>query len=516
MMKVIAVPVTEKNEEWVAARFLKTNPIARNQPKPYSTFKKLKQLTVNVAELVINVVAAINDGDVPLNSVQPVLVNLIMDTLGALALATEPNLCNNCMWFFLENWTNRVSLTLRKKGQVVALTGTLTAFSRADAAILSVIEPTILGKHRFIPKYGWLLMSYFDISADAFGENGWEPASANDGVVPPNTTLRSATIPASSTVYYDVELVSFEKEKGSWELTTPEKIETFGRKKEEGNTIFKKQKRLLKWTNAYGFYIPELELAMTSNLLNFSLSDTKVHSHFEEEFRKFVTKLVGLTRFEVSFIAEAVDTIDCSTHIPAQPVSASSQHNNRHQHIRMSNTRSKRANSHSPYGYRTATAYLKNGPTPKKYPHDPGYGNPNGSVDVSSCGGNDTKTNGQVVDAGFVEQALCLSASTKQPEHPREGLYSRLAHNNDPSEGNLDHHETGLSKLVKVVKLTLFAANVIYAVRFYDWDLGLFGNDVTSNGFIGSQAKDVDLTRCELALLSTPALIFLLFRRGNW
>ncbi|GJV06243.1 hypothetical protein Tco_1343899 [Tanacetum coccineum] len=31
-------------------------------------------------------------------------------------------------------------------------------------------------------------------------------------------------------------------EKDSWELTTPEKIETCGRKKEEGNTIFKKQK----------------------------------------------------------------------------------------------------------------------------------------------------------------------------------------------------------------------------------------------------------------------------------
>ncbi|PWA82088.1 FKBP-type peptidyl-prolyl cis-trans isomerase domain-containing protein [Artemisia annua] len=184
----------------------------------------------------------------------------------------------------------------------------------------------------------------------AFGENGWEPASGNDGVVPPNTTLQitlelvswkivsevttdnkvskkilkegegydrpndgaivqvkligklqdgtvfvnkgdneapfefkideeqvidgldrgvktmkkgevailtihpeyafgsneshqeSATVPANSTVNYDVELVSFEKEKDSWELTTPEKIETCGRKKEEGNTIFKKQK----------------------------------------------------------------------------------------------------------------------------------------------------------------------------------------------------------------------------------------------------------------------------------
>ncbi|ESW10749.1 hypothetical protein PHAVU_009G234600 [Phaseolus vulgaris] len=48
------------------------------------------QLTVNVAALVINVVAAISTGDVPLNAVQLLWVNLIMDTLGALALATEP------------------------------------------------------------------------------------------------------------------------------------------------------------------------------------------------------------------------------------------------------------------------------------------------------------------------------------------------------------------------------------------------------------------------------------------
>ncbi|XP_065851252.1 calcium-transporting ATPase 8, plasma membrane-type-like [Euphorbia lathyris] len=53
------------------------------------------QLTVNVAALIINVVAAISSGDVPLNALQffsrleLVWVNLIMDTLGALALATE-------------------------------------------------------------------------------------------------------------------------------------------------------------------------------------------------------------------------------------------------------------------------------------------------------------------------------------------------------------------------------------------------------------------------------------------
>ncbi|KAJ6853980.1 calcium-transporting ATPase 8, plasma membrane-type-like [Iris pallida] len=48
------------------------------------------QLTVNVAALVINVVAAVTAGEVPLNAVQLLWINLIMDTLGALALATEP------------------------------------------------------------------------------------------------------------------------------------------------------------------------------------------------------------------------------------------------------------------------------------------------------------------------------------------------------------------------------------------------------------------------------------------
>ncbi|KAG5096845.1 hypothetical protein JHK82_046699 [Glycine max] len=48
------------------------------------------QLTVNIAALAINVVAAFTTGDIPLNTVQLLWVNLIMDTLGALALATEP------------------------------------------------------------------------------------------------------------------------------------------------------------------------------------------------------------------------------------------------------------------------------------------------------------------------------------------------------------------------------------------------------------------------------------------
>lgn len=48
-----------------------------------------------------------------------------------------------------------------------------------------------------------------------------------------------AVVPANSTVYYEVELVSFVKEKESWDLNTTEKIEAAGKKKEEGNVLFK-------------------------------------------------------------------------------------------------------------------------------------------------------------------------------------------------------------------------------------------------------------------------------------
>ncbi|KAK8541610.1 hypothetical protein V6N13_137789 [Hibiscus sabdariffa] len=48
-----------------------------------------------------------------------------------------------------------------------------------------------------------------------------------------------ALVPPNSTVYYEVELVSFVKEKESWDLNTQEKIETAGKKKEEGNVLFK-------------------------------------------------------------------------------------------------------------------------------------------------------------------------------------------------------------------------------------------------------------------------------------
>ncbi|TKY66190.1 Peptidyl-prolyl cis-trans isomerase FKBP62 [Spatholobus suberectus] len=48
-----------------------------------------------------------------------------------------------------------------------------------------------------------------------------------------------AVIPPNSTVYFEVELVSFEKEKESWDLNTQEKLEAAGKKKEEGNVLFK-------------------------------------------------------------------------------------------------------------------------------------------------------------------------------------------------------------------------------------------------------------------------------------
>ncbi|CAN6293557.1 unnamed protein product [Urochloa humidicola] len=47
------------------------------------------QLTVNVAALVINFVSALTSGKMPLTTVQLLWVNLIMDTMGALALATD-------------------------------------------------------------------------------------------------------------------------------------------------------------------------------------------------------------------------------------------------------------------------------------------------------------------------------------------------------------------------------------------------------------------------------------------
>ncbi|XP_061363757.1 peptidyl-prolyl cis-trans isomerase FKBP62-like isoform X2 [Gastrolobium bilobum] len=56
---------------------------------------------------------------------------------------------------------------------------------------------------------------------------------------PNGSTQELATIPPNTTVYYEVELLSFVKEKESWDLNTQEKIEAAGKKKEEGNALFK-------------------------------------------------------------------------------------------------------------------------------------------------------------------------------------------------------------------------------------------------------------------------------------
>ncbi|XP_020096089.1 70 kDa peptidyl-prolyl isomerase-like [Ananas comosus] len=48
-----------------------------------------------------------------------------------------------------------------------------------------------------------------------------------------------AVVPPNSTVIYEVELDSFEKDKESWDINNAEKIEAAGKKKEEGNALFK-------------------------------------------------------------------------------------------------------------------------------------------------------------------------------------------------------------------------------------------------------------------------------------
>ncbi|CAN1302163.1 Peptidyl-prolyl cis-trans isomerase FKBP62 [Linum perenne] len=48
-----------------------------------------------------------------------------------------------------------------------------------------------------------------------------------------------AVVPPNSTIHYEVELVSFVKDKESWDMNTEEKIEAAGKKKEEGNALFK-------------------------------------------------------------------------------------------------------------------------------------------------------------------------------------------------------------------------------------------------------------------------------------
>ncbi|WMV47824.1 hypothetical protein MTR67_041209 [Solanum verrucosum] len=95
------------------------------------------QLTENVAALMISFVAAVSSGEVPLTAVQLLWVNLIMDTLGALVLATEKPteelmkkkpvgrtapLITNVMWRNLMAralYQIAVLLTLQFKGELI-------------------------------------------------------------------------------------------------------------------------------------------------------------------------------------------------------------------------------------------------------------------------------------------------------------------------------------------------------------------------------------------------------------
>ncbi|KAG2726353.1 hypothetical protein I3760_01G108200 [Carya illinoinensis] len=59
---------------------------------------------------------------------------------------------------------------------------------------------------------------------------------------PSETQQELAIILANVTVDYEVELLSFVKDKESWEMNTQEKIEAAGKKKEEGNALVKATK----------------------------------------------------------------------------------------------------------------------------------------------------------------------------------------------------------------------------------------------------------------------------------
>ncbi|KAG8369565.1 hypothetical protein BUALT_Bualt14G0026600 [Buddleja alternifolia] len=56
---------------------------------------------------------------------------------------------------------------------------------------------------------------------------------------PSESPQELAVVPANSAVYYEVEMVSFVKEKESWDMNSEEKITAAGKKKEEGNIWFK-------------------------------------------------------------------------------------------------------------------------------------------------------------------------------------------------------------------------------------------------------------------------------------
>ncbi|KAF9610083.1 hypothetical protein IFM89_019923 [Coptis chinensis] len=76
-----------------------------------------------------------------------------------------------------------------------------------------------------------------------------------------------AVVTPNSTLYYEVELESFVKERELWDMNTPEKIEAAGKKKEEGNDAFKAGK--------YALATENLLVIRLENLLNMTPTSVK-------------------------------------------------------------------------------------------------------------------------------------------------------------------------------------------------------------------------------------------------
>ncbi|KAG6553480.1 hypothetical protein Mapa_004392 [Marchantia paleacea] len=74
------------------------------------------------------------------------------------------------------------------------------------------------------------------------GERAVITISAEYGFGDSETKRNLAVVPPNSTLVYDVEVVSFIKEKESWDMSVPEKIETAIKLKEDGNALFKSAK----------------------------------------------------------------------------------------------------------------------------------------------------------------------------------------------------------------------------------------------------------------------------------
>ncbi|XP_042042379.1 peptidyl-prolyl cis-trans isomerase FKBP62-like isoform X2 [Salvia splendens] len=79
-----------------------------------------------------------------------------------------------------------------------------------------------------------------------------------------DSTQELAVVPGNSTVHYEVEMVSFVKEKESWDMNNEEKIAASGKKKEEGNTWFRAGKYARasqRYEKAVGFIVYDLSFS---------------------------------------------------------------------------------------------------------------------------------------------------------------------------------------------------------------------------------------------------------------